>query len=73
MIDIEFKNLVGKSAFGVCSYISEKFGVSITRVRLYFIYLSCATLGSSFVAYLFLAFWVNIRKYLKRNNRAVWE
>ncbi|MCO6460260.1 MAG: PspC domain-containing protein [Saprospiraceae bacterium] len=72
-MDFYFKNLVEKSLFGVCSYIGEKIGVSTTRVRLYFIYLSCATLGSSFLGYLFLAFWVNIRKYLKRNNRAVWE
>lgn len=73
MAEFEFKNILEKSAFGVCTYIGEKIGIATGRVRLYFIYLSCATLGSSLVVYLFLAFWVNIRKYLKRNSKAVWE
>jgi len=73
MAEFELKNILEKSAFGVCTYIGEKIGIATGRVRLYFIYLSCATLGSSILAYLFLAFWVNIRKSLKRNNRAVWE
>ena len=59
---------VEKSAFGVCTYLSEKLGIASGRVRTYFIYLTFATLGSSVLVYLFLAFWINIRKYLKRSN-----
>ena len=63
------KHLVERSAFGVCSYLGEKMGVAAHRVRLYFIYLSFATLGSPILLYLFLAFWVNIRKYLRSDRR----
>ena len=54
-----------KSAFGVCAYLGEKMGIATSRVRLYFIYASFVTFGSPIVAYLALAFWVNIRRYLK--------
>lgn len=73
MEGFKFKNLLEKQAFGVCNYIGEKMGIATGRVRMYFIYLSCATLGSSILLYLFLAFWVNIRKYLKRNRYTIWE
>ena len=73
MEESNMKDILEKSAFGVCTYIGEKVGIATSRVRLYFIYLSCATLGSSVILYLFLAFWVNIRKSLKRNDRTVWE
>ncbi len=73
MEELNMKDILEKSAFGVCTYIGEKVGIATSRVRLYFIYLSCATLGSSVLLYLFMAFWVNIRKSLKRNDRTVWE
>ena len=62
-----------KSAFGVCSYLGEKMGIATTRVRLYFIYASFVTFGSPIVAYLALAFWVNIRKYLKAARNIIWD
>ncbi len=73
MEELNMKDILEKSAFGVCTYIGEKVGIATSRVRLYFIYLSCATLGSSVLLYLFMAFWVNIRKSLKRNDRTAWE
>ena len=73
MEELNMKDILEKSAFGVCTYIGEKVGIATSRVRLYFIYLSCATLGSSMILYLFMAFWVNIRKSLKRNDRTAWE
>ncbi|HMY85584.1 MAG: PspC family transcriptional regulator [Saprospiraceae bacterium] len=73
MEELNMKDVLEKSAFGVCTYIGEKVGIATSRVRLYFIYLSCATLGSSMILYLFMAFWVNIRKSLKRNDRTAWE
>jgi phage shock protein PspC (stress-responsive transcriptional regulator) len=51
--------------FGVCTYIGEKMGVAISSIRLYFIYISFLTLGSPVVVYLFMAFWLNLRKYLR--------
>ena len=63
------KTWVERSIFGVCAYLGEKMGVATHRVRLYFIYLTCAALGSPVLIYLALAFWVNIRKYLRSDKR----
>jgi phage shock protein PspC (stress-responsive transcriptional regulator) len=60
-----FKVTVEKSVFGVCSYLAERMGVRTGRVRLYFIYLSFATLGSPILIYLMTAFWLNLRKYIR--------
>lgn len=72
-IMFELTNLLQKSAFGVCTYLGEKMGLSISRVRVYFIYLSFVTLGSPIVFYLFTAFWLNIRAYLKRSKNMIWS
>ena len=72
MLD-ELKYLLEKSAFGVCSYLGEKLGIATTRVRMYFIYLSFAALGSPIIFYLFVAFWLNIKAYIKQKRNAIWE
>ena len=61
-------------AFGVCNRLGEKFKISSSRIRIYFIYTSFITMGSPIIIYLILAFWMNIRKYLRqRNHPTVWE
>jgi len=67
----QFKDIVEKSAFGVCSYLGDKMGIKSARVRLYFIYASFAALGSPVIFYLILAFWVNLRQYIKRHKDAI--
>ncbi|MBK7872880.1 MAG: PspC domain-containing protein [Saprospiraceae bacterium] len=67
------KNMLERSAFGVCSYLGDKMGIASTTVRLYFIYISFVTLGSPLIFYLFAAFWLNIRKYLKSGKKLLWE
>ncbi|MDX1665846.1 MAG: PspC family transcriptional regulator [Saprospiraceae bacterium] len=67
------KETVEKSAFGVCSYLGQKMGIATTRVRLYFIYISFATLGSPILVYLFFAFWLNVKKYIRRSRNLLWE
>ena len=47
-------------------------GLSTSTVRLYFIYLSFVALGSPVIVYLFLAFWLNIRRYLGKKT-VLWE
>jgi phage shock protein PspC (stress-responsive transcriptional regulator) len=66
-----FKDFFERSAFGVCSYLGEKMNIASSRVRLYFIYLSFVALGSPIIFYLILAFWVNIRRYMKRHKDAL--
>lgn len=67
------KHLLEKSAFGVCSYLGDKMGIASSRVRLYFIYLSFVTLGSPIIFYLFTAFWLNVRRYIRRSRNAIWS
>lgn len=67
------KYLLERSAFGVCSYLGERMGIASARVRMYFIYLTFAALGSPILVYLFAAFWLNIRRYIKDNEKVVWK
>lgn len=61
-----FKDLVERSAFGVCSMLGEKLGISTARIRIYFIYTSILALGSPIIFYLVLAFWINIKKFVRQ-------
>jgi phage shock protein PspC (stress-responsive transcriptional regulator) len=67
------KYFVEKHVFGVCAYLGERFGISGARIRLYFIYTSFITMGSPVIIYLVLAFWLNIRKYIRHNRNTVWD
>lgn len=69
----QLKHLLEKSAFGVCSYLGEKMGIASARVRVYFIYLSFVALGSPIIFYLFVAFWLNVKAYIKQKRRTLWE
>jgi phage shock protein PspC (stress-responsive transcriptional regulator) len=69
MSNIKF--LLERSAFGVCTYLGARMGIASARVRLYFIYISFAALGSPILLYLFAAFWLNIKRYISDNHRVV--
>lgn len=66
-----FRYLLENQAFGVCSSLGEKMGIAAGSIRLYFIYLSCLTMGSPVVIYLIMAFWMNINKHLRRFKNPV--
>ncbi len=72
MLDI-LKITVEKSVFGVCHYLAQRMGVRTGRVRLYFIYLSFVTLGSPIVLYLIAAFWLNVRKYMRKSKNILFD
>lgn len=67
------KDLMERSAFGVCSYLGDKMGLASARVRMYFIYLSFVALGSPIIVYLFVAFWLNVKQYIKNSRNFLWE
>jgi phage shock protein PspC (stress-responsive transcriptional regulator) len=67
------KDLMERSAFGVCTYLGDKMGLASARVRMYFIYLSFVALGSPIIVYLFVAFWLNIKQYIKNSRTLRWE
>lgn len=59
-------------AFGVCTRLGEKLGVSTSSIRLFFIYTSFITFGSPVLIYLSLAFVMNMRKHLRKRN-PIWD
>lgn len=68
-----FKFLIEEKVFGVCSYLGEKLGIPSSVIRLYFIYITFITVLSPLILYLFLAFWINLKKYLNLHKNPVWE
>jgi phage shock protein C len=65
-------NFFEKKAFGVCTAIGKRMGISITTIRLYFIYASFLTFGSPIILYLSLAFWLNLRRSMRRRRYTIW-
>jgi phage shock protein PspC (stress-responsive transcriptional regulator) len=63
------KQFVEWHVFGVCTTIGERMGIATSVIRKYFIYISFLTIGSPVVIYLFLAFWMNIKKYVRLSKR----
>lgn len=71
---LRLKYFVEHHVFGVCTKIGEKLGISTSSIRLYFVYVSFITVGSPIIIYLVLAFWLNIRRYLRQyKSPSVWE
>jgi phage shock protein C len=68
-----YKNLIEAQAFGVCTKLGEKMGLSTRRIRMFFVYTSFLTLGSPIIVYMVLAFWMNMRKYAREKRTAVWD
>ena len=59
-----------KHGFEVSSRFAERLGMKAKHVRLFFIYISFATLGMSFALYLVLAFLLKLKDlvYTKRTS-----
>jgi phage shock protein PspC (stress-responsive transcriptional regulator) len=55
--------------FGVCSAIGDRVGIASSTIRKYFIYISFLTMGSPVIIYLFVAFWMNVKKYIFNARR----
>lgn len=63
------KNFIEWQAFGVCAAVGEKLGIAAGRIRVWFMYTSLLTLGSPIVIYAILAFWMNMKRYMKAARR----
>jgi phage shock protein PspC (stress-responsive transcriptional regulator) len=71
---IRLRYLVENQLFGVCSRLGERLNFSAGSIRIYFIYVSFFTFGSPIIVYIILAFWMEVRKHLRRHkNPTVWE
>ena len=64
----KIKDIAERNAFGVCTWLGDKMGIATARVRLYFIYVSFVTLGSPILLYLFAAFWLNVKEYMRERQ-----
>ncbi len=70
----KFRYLLESQLFGVCSKLGERMNFSAGSIRVYFIYTSFFTFGSPIIIYLILAFWMEVRKTLRRHkNPSFWE
>jgi phage shock protein C len=62
-----------KQSFGVCAYLSGWFNISLSKIRLFFIYTSFLAVGFPLVFYFFAAVVLDIRDYVKRNRTRNWD
>ncbi len=59
-------------SFGVCTYMGERFNISIAKIRLFFIYSSFLAVGFPLIFYFFAGIVLDFRNYVKRSRtRAV--
>ena len=68
-----FKDRVERSTFGVIDYVSSKFGVASSKMRLYFIYTSFLTLGSPLILYVIVLFWINLKNFIRSSYTHIFE
>ena len=64
-----------RKAFGVCQWWGNRLGIKVGSIRLFFIYLSFVTVGSSLIIYLIMAFVLEQKKYFKfrRKRKSIWD
>lgn len=65
----KLRSIVELQAFGVCTYLGEKMGIPIRHIRLFFVYASFITMGSPLLAYMGMAFLLNLRNYVKSSRK----
>ncbi len=58
-------------SFGVCTYLGERLNISISKIRLFFIYSSFLAVGFPLIFYFFAGIVLDIRKYVKRKSTRV--
>jgi hypothetical protein len=62
-----------KHGFYVSSRLADRLGMRAKSVRLFFIYLSFATLGIGFVLYITAAFWLKLKDLLYTKRSSVFD
>ena len=62
-----------KYGFAVSSRLADKLGMRAKSVRLFFIYLTFATLGMGFAIYITLAFWLKLKDLLYTKRSSVFD
>jgi phage shock protein PspC (stress-responsive transcriptional regulator) len=65
----KLKYFIEQRAFGVCTALGERMRISSDKIRLWFVYISFFTLGSPIIIYFVLAFWRQMRNYIRTGKR----
>ena len=60
-------------SFGVCTYLGDKFNISIAKIRLFFIYSSFLAVGFPLMFYVFAGIVLDIRNYVKRARTRIMD
>lgn len=60
-------------SFGICSYWGDVWGISSSKIRIFFIYASFIAKGSPVIIYMSLGFLMNIKKYYRLRRNTVWD
>lgn len=60
-------------SFGVCTYLGERLGISIFKIRLFFIYTSFLAVGFPIIFYFLAGITLDIRNYIKRMRSQYWD
>lgn len=60
-------------SFGVCTYIGERFNISISKIRLFFIYTSFLAVGFPIIFYFLAGIVLDIRNFIKRRRHQHWD
>ncbi|REJ81178.1 MAG: PspC domain-containing protein [Bacteroidetes bacterium] len=69
----KLRNFVEINAFGVCTWLGEKFKIQTSVIRLFFIYSSFLAIGSPVIIYMILAFWIKMKNHLIAKRSSVWD
>ena len=62
-----------RHGYYVCSRLADRLGMRAKSVRLFFIYLSFATLGVWFAIYLILGFWFRLKDLIYTKRTSVFD
>ncbi|WP_033564364.1 PspC domain-containing protein [Sphingobacterium sp. SYP-B4668] len=62
-----------QQSFGVCAYLGEKFSISISKLRLFFIYATIIGAGFPILFYLFAGVILDFRNYVKKMRKFLWD
>lgn len=62
-----------RRGFYVSSRLADRLGMRAKSVRLFFIYVSFATLGAGFAIYLTLAFWLKLKDLIYTKRTSVFD
>lgn len=62
-----------KQSFGVCTYLADKLNMSISKIRLFFIYSSFLAVGFPIIFYMMAVVVLDVRHYIKRIRMRIWD